>query len=269
MNEKTNDADLSATIRKVKKELTIRACKGLKIVTCEAAKGSGKLVLSKVAGFKGDLVEKGTSFLKNYIKENMAQENPTGATVGAFAEYTVRSAANGIKRTAGSLKDYLEKESTHYKRLEVIPEMEIVKHLIDEYAKDDHELGEEAFCYEGVEFAVNKVAKELSISLKHQQRTVEVKYLLNKNPISKLNDDLNTLSDDLLNRMDKLSDPALLRVDKQTLLKILNEKGETTYLVTFKKTGTLCEVNYSPEDKKEGIILKYSTQEAKENERRL
>jgi len=143
--------------------------------------------------------------------------------------------------------------------------MEIMKQLVYEYAKDDYEQGEEAFSYEGVEFAVNKVAKELSISLKHKQRTVEVKYLLNKNPLSELSEDLNTLADDLLNRVNKLSDPAIMKVDKQTVLKIPKEKGVTKYLVTFQKTDTLCEVNYSPEDKKEGIILKYATQEAKEN----
>lgn len=264
LSEKLRNIDFG----KIKKDVTLKANEGIQKITSETAKGSGKILLHTVAGFKGVLAEKAPDFVKNYISDKLAKENPTGAAAGACAEYVVKHMAKGVIRSINSLKNYLEEESIYYNRLDNIPEIEVLKELIVEYAKDDYEQGEEVFSFQrGIELKVNKEEKELSILLNQKTRKVELKYLFGKKSISELDNDFNILADDLLDRLDNLSDPAILKVDKRTVLKIPKKTGETIYEVDYKKIDNLREVNYTPKQK-EGVVLKYMIQEVKENEKR-
>ncbi|MDP2908797.1 MAG: hypothetical protein Q8N77_03240, partial [Nanoarchaeota archaeon] len=62
---------------------------------------------------------------------------------------------------------------------------------------------------------------------------------------------------------EKLSDPAIQKVEKRTTLKIPQTKGEATYFVSFKKENGAYEVSYASENKKNGIMLKYVMEETK------
>ncbi|MBL7100577.1 MAG: hypothetical protein ISS23_01340 [Nanoarchaeota archaeon] len=274
--EKTEN--LSDKVKKFKKKVTLTAYDGVKKASSEAAKGSGKFLFKKVVGSnKVEILKNGSAFLRNYINENMAKDNPTGATAGAFVEYTFKHAIGGIKKGVGSVINFLERESNQYHRFDIIPEVEIIKHLVGGCIQDDFEQGKESRSQGGVDYTIQKSEKELAISLEHgllehTLRTVEVNYIFDKNTLSELSSDLDILADDLLKRVNRLSDPSINELDKTTQFQIpRGEKGEATYILNFKKDEKSCEVCYSPENKKEGIILKYKTQEAKENgkERRI
>lgn len=263
--------ELSEKLQKFKKKVIEKTDSGIQVLKgspdAKSATETGKEVLKEVSGLKARLIKEGTNFAKTYMKDNVTKENSTGATLGALAEYLVKKTAKGIKTAVGALTDYVENEADKYHKIDLIPELEAAKALINEYAKDASEQGEEAINYKGIEIILNKTEKELSVGLKNKQKEIKIRYLLNGNDISELNKDLEYLTEDLIKRIDKLSDPDTLKISKKTTFSIPNSKGETTYVVGFKKENDTYEVNYAPNnkilgivDKKHGVILNYTFQ---------
>lgn len=253
--------NLKEKLAQIRKKMVIGANEGLEKITDPKTKEAGKAFVETASGLKGMLVSKGTDFLKKYLKENMTEEHPTGATIGAFGEYVVKKSVEKVKSGLEALKDYLENETANYQKLDVIPEIEAIRQLIKEYAQDTLEKGREEINYKGIEIVVNTTEKELSLDLKHQPKTVSVTYLLKDKTISELDQDFGVIAEDLLERLNKLSDPAVLKIEKNATLKLQRAKGEAKYFVNLQKGEGRCEVSYTPEDKKYGVILKYVSEE--------
>jgi len=260
--------ELTNKLRKFKKKVIEKADEGIQTVKgspeTNDAKEVGKKVIEEAIGLKSRLIKEGTEFAKKYMKENVTQENSTGATIGALGEYIVKKTVKGVKTVADAVTDYIENEAKKYHQIDLMPEIQIAKSLINEYAKDKEEQGEEAINYKGIEIVLNKTEKELSVDLKNDQKEITIKYLLNGNDISELNKDLEYLTGDLIKRVNKLSDPDTLKINKKTTFAIPNSKGETVYTVNFKKENDTYEVNYAPNNKilgivnkKHGVILEY------------
>ncbi len=263
--------ELANKFKKMKKGVIEKADKGIQLFKgspdAQGAKEVGKEVLKEVSGLKTRIIKGSTDFAKTYMKENVTQENSTGATLGALTEYVVKKTVKGVTAVADALTAYIENEADKYHRIGVLPELETAKVLINEYAKDKSEQGEEAINYKGIEIILNKTEKELSVNMKSKQKEIKIKYLLNGNDIEELNKDLGYLTEDLIKRIDKLSDPDTLKINKKTTFAIPRSKGETTYVVTFKKENDKYEVNYAPNnkilgmvDKKHGVIMEYVLQ---------
>ncbi|MDP2908727.1 MAG: hypothetical protein Q8N77_02880, partial [Nanoarchaeota archaeon] len=94
---------ITEKFKKIKKELIQEANEGLKKIQGSSESEAAKAVAEKASGLKGLLIKQGGDFLKKYLKENVTQDNPTGATVGAFGEYVVKQTAAGIKKGIGAL----------------------------------------------------------------------------------------------------------------------------------------------------------------------
>lgn len=254
--------ELTEKLQKFKKKVIEKTDKGIQALKgspdAKGATETGKEVLKEVSGLKARLIQEGTNFVKTYMKDNVTKENSTGATLGALGEYIVKKTVKGVTAVADTLTEYIENEAVKYHRLDTIPELEAAKALINEYAKDKEEQGDELLQYKGIEMVLGKTEKDLSIRLKNKGKTIGLTYLLKDTEISYLNKDFEIITGDLLKRLDKLSDPATLRIDKRTTLKIPLTKGEATYLVSFKKEDGTYEVSYTPENKKTGIMLKYT-----------
>jgi hypothetical protein len=141
-----------------------------------------------------------------------------------------------------------------------MPELNVVKELINQYAEDQQEMGKETLNYKGIGIVVNKTEKDLSITLTRDPKIVSLTYLLKDKKITDLNKDFETLTADLVKRLDRLSDPTMSMIDKTTTFKILQEKGEQKYLVHMKKENEIYDIAYTPENRNSGIILKYVVQ---------
>lgn len=260
---------ITEKLKKIKRELIQEANEGLKKIKGSSESEAAKAVAEQASGLKGLLVSKGGKFLKTYLKENVTQDNPTGATIGAFGEYVVKQTAAGIKKGLGALQNYLESESNNYRRQDIMPELEVAREILATYADDKYEQGREDVAYNGIEMMINKTEKELSLNLKRGQKTIELTYLAHEFwkkgslEVAELNKDFGILTEDLLTRLEKLSDPAIQKVEKKTTLKIPQTKGEATYFVSFKKENGAYEVSYASENKKNGIMLKYVMEETK------
>lgn len=254
---------ITEKLKKIKKELIQEANEGLKKIKGSSESEAAKTVAEQASGLKGLLISKGGQFLKTYLKENVTQDNPTGATIGAFGEYVVKQTVTGIKKGVSALQNYLESESNNYRRQDIMPELEAAREILATYADDKYEQGREDVAYNGIEMMINKTEKEISLNLKRGQKTIELTYLINGREVSDLNNDFGILTEDLLTRLEKLSDPAIQKVEKRTTLKIPQTKGEATYFVSFKKENGAYEVSYASENKKNGIMLKYVMEETK------
>lgn len=263
---------ITEKLKKIKRELVQEASGALKTIQGSSESEAAKAVAEKASGLKGLLISKGGAFLKDYLNEKVTEDNRTGAAVGAFTEYVVKRTAAEIKKGLGALQGYLEKESNNYRRQDIMPELEAAREILATYADDKYEQGREDVAYSGVKMTINKTEKELSLNLKRGQKTIELTYLANEFwkrgslEVAELNKDFGILTEDLLTRLEKLSDPAIQKVEKKTTLKVPQTKGEATYFVSFKKENGAYEVSYAPENKKNGIMLKYVMEETK-NER--
>lgn len=265
--------DLFEKLRGAKKKM-IRGAN--EVVNSEDTKEAGKVITEYGVGVKGMLIKKGGKFLKRYVNEKMTTENPTGATVGAFGEYVVKQVGSEVKKGINVMQKYLEKETHRYHKLEAVPELEIVKGILEGYAQDSQEQGREEIKYKGVEFIVDKTEKELSVSLKSKGKAVELTYFLEGASIPVLSEELCKLTDDLLKRLNRLLDPSVSGLEKTTSLRVARGEKEISYIVQSKKTDRLLEVSYIPEKKRAAIMLSYhskigetnETQEEKKNERR-
>ncbi|MBM3199791.1 hypothetical protein FJZ53_02550 [Candidatus Woesearchaeota archaeon] len=223
------------------------------------AKEVGKKVVEEAVGLKSRIIKEGTAFAKKYMKENVTQENSTGATIGAFGEYLVKKTAKGVKAAAEALTDYIENEAVKYHKKDTFPELEAARSLVNEYAQDNVEQGEEELNYKGIDLIIKRTDRDLSINLKNKQKKIELTYFLKDAEISDLNYEFDTLTGDLLKRLDKLSDPATVKINKTTVLKMdspLNKNGKV-YTVSLKKIDGAYEVGYTPENRKAGVMLKY------------
>ena len=272
-------ADLYEKLKGAKKKI-IQGANGVmnsEAMNSEGSKEAKEMVSEYGAGLKGMLLKKGSSFLKTYVNEKMTTDNPTGATVGACGEYIVKQVGKEVMKGIVLLQQYLEKEANRYEKLEAIPELEVVKSILEGYAQDSQEQGREQVKYKGVEFIVDKTEKELSVNLKNKEKEVTVTYFLNGVSIPTLSKELYKLTDDLLKRLNKLINPSIASLEKTTNLIIDRDGKEILYHIQFKKTEETLEIGYSPEKKGSAIMLKYSDkikvkkpeiQEEKKNETR-
>ena len=262
-------------LKKIRKGVIEKADQGIQSVKGPKEEPSlaevGKEVLKEANGLGTRLLNTGKSFVKDYMKENVTKDNNTGAMIGAFGEYLVKKTVKGAKIAADALTNYIENEACKYHKMEALPELEAARLLINEYAKDKSEQGEEAISYKGLEITLNKTEKELSVSMDGNQKKIKIRYLLSGNDIEELNKDLGYLTEDLIKRMDKLSDPDTVKISKKTTITIPRSKGETNYSVAFKKekgdAAEAYEVSYTPNnktlgviDKKHGVVLEYALQ---------
>lgn len=265
--------DLFEKLRGAKKKIIQGANE---VMSSEDTKEAGKVITEYGAGIKGVLVKKGGKFLKKYVNEKMTTENPTGATVGAFGEYVLKQVGSEVKKGVNTLQKYLEKETHRYHKLEVVPELEIVKGVIEGYAQDSKEQGREEIKYKGVEFIIDKTEKELYVNLKNKGKAVGLTYFLEGASVPVLSEELNRLTDDLLKRLNRLLDPSVSGLEKTTSLRLARGEKEISYTVQSKKTDNMLEVNYNPEKRRAAVMLNYKskieepneTQEEKKNERR-
>ena len=256
--------ELTEKLQKFKKKVIEKTDKGIRALKgspdAKGAAETGKEVLKEVSGLKARLIKEGANFARTYMKENVTQDNSTGATIGALGEYLVKKTAKGVKVVADALTDYIEKEAKKYHRIDTMPELNVVKELINQYAEDQQEMGKETLNYKGIGIVVNKTEKDLSITLTRDPKIVSLTYLLKDKKITDLNKDFETLTADLVKRLDRLSDPTMSMIDKTTTFKILQEKGEQKYLVHMKKENEIYDIAYTPENRNSGIILKYVVQ---------
>lgn len=243
---------------KTKDGLIRDASSGLNTLKTRAAKETGKVVTEFALGVPGFVATQGGKLAQKYIKESVKNENPTGATIGALGESLVKQTTNGLGKTVNVLQDYLEdKTKAAYRKHSKIPEVEAAKSLFMDYAKDSSMQGKETINYKGVEFIIDKTEKELSLDMKKEGINIQIASYVKNKDYSNLEAELETISNDILAKMDCILDPAIINVDSQRELFTEDDKNIQRFSANYKKSAEGCEFIYLPE-KKEGVRFRYA-----------
>ena len=251
---------------KTKDDLLNEANAGLKKLKTKAAKETGKVAAEFALGVPGFVVTQGSKLAKKYVKDSVKNDNPTGATIGALGESLVKQTVNGITKSVDILEDYLDnKAAAAYRKHSKIPEVEVAKSLFMEYAKDSSMQGKESIQYNGVEFIVDKTEKELALDMTKEGVNIQMASYVKNKDYSHLETEIQTISDDILERIGWLADPATLNVDSQRELFIKEGTDIKRISANYKKSADGCEFIYLPE-KKDGVRFRYAISTAKNME---
>lgn len=204
---------------------------------------------------------------KKYVKDNVTKDNPTGATVGAVSESLIKQAATGIKHGISSLQSYLKDTITESRRYNELPELEAAKSLFLKYVTYNSMQGRETIDYKGVISKIKKTEDELYLDLKSEQKNVKISSILKDKKLSQLEFELENITEDLLEKVNWLADPATVDVDMH---KTLHFKADidniiTPYSADYKKCNGEGEITYRPNNQT-GVRLTYTILASKKME---
>ena len=250
---------------KTKDKLFNEANKGIEtLANSETVKKTSEFCTDYALGFKGKVIKHSLKFAKGSVEEKIKDDNSFGATVGAIGESLVKQAATSIKDGVGTVQSYIKSATTESRRYNELPEFEAAKSLFMEYAADNSMQGKETIGYKGVEFIVAKTARKLCLSFEDRQKNVQISSAIFKNlKYSELEFELEQITEDLLDKVKWLADPATVEVNMSNTLYFKEDENNIRYSVTYTKSNGKGNIIYTP-PKKAGIKLTYTILAGKE-----
>ncbi len=228
------------------------------IINSETAKKAGKLFADYSSGLKDTIANQSKKLAKKYVKDNVTKDNLTGAKIGAVSESLIKQAATSISHGISSLQSYLKDMTTESRRYNELPEFEAAKSLFMRYAREDSMQGEETIKYKEDEFTINKTEEGLYLDLQSKQKSVHISSILKDKKPSQLEFELENITEDLLERVNWLADPAIVDVKMH---KTLHFKADIDNIITYSADYKKCkgegEITYRPNNQT-GVKLIYT-----------